>query len=147
LANNAVGMGQILPPTFTLWLVNRFGDVFIVVDDGAIYLLDISGGTFSRVAKSRDEFADLMDVAQNANNWLLIPLVDQCMALSMSLPAAKCYGFKIPPLLGGEYVIGNVAIVDLAQNYAFLADLWSQTKDVPDGTRVRLVISPHPDKH
>jgi hypothetical protein len=141
------GWGEVLPPTFTIWLVNRFGDVFIVPDDGAVYLLDVSGGTFSRLAQSQEEFADLIDVPQNANNWLMIPLVDECMALGMSLQTAKCYGFKIPPLLGGEYFIGNIAIVDLTESYAFLADLWSQTKDVPDGARVRLVISPHPDKH
>jgi hypothetical protein len=118
------GWAEILPATFTLRLVNRFGDVFIVVEDGPVYLLDVAGGTLSRVAESRDQFADLIDVPQNANNWLMIPLVDQCIASGMSLQPGKCYGFKIPPLLGGEYATGNVVIVDLAQNYALLADLW-----------------------
>jgi hypothetical protein len=35
--------------------------------------------------------------------------------------------------------------VDLAENYAFLADLRARTKDLQDGTQVRLVIKPRPD--
>ena len=138
------GWAEILPQTFTMWLVSRFGDVFIIAEDGAVHQLDVSGGTLDRVADTRDHFAALIDVPQNANNWLMIPLVDQCVKSGMSLQPGQCYGFKIPPLLGGEYEPGNIAPVDLAQNYAFLADIWAQTKDVPDGTPVRLVVGPDP---
>jgi hypothetical protein len=65
----------------------------------------------------------------------------------MSLQPGQCYGFKVPPLLGGEYEPGNIAPVDLAQNYAFLSDIWSQTVDMPDGTPVRLVIGRNPKNH
>jgi hypothetical protein len=37
--------------------------------------------------------------------------------------------------------------VDLAQNYAFLADIWTQTRDLPHGTPVRLVVGPNPRRH
>jgi hypothetical protein len=134
------GWAEILPETFSIWLVNFFGDVFIIADDGAVHLLDIAGGTFSRVSNNRDQFATFIDVPENADNWLMIPLVDQCVELGILLEPGKCYGFKIPPLLGGLYEPGNVAVVDLVQNYAFLADIWSQTKNVPDGTPVRLMI-------
>jgi len=30
--------------------------------------------------------------------------------------------------------------VDLAERYSLLADIWRQTKDWPDGTRVKIVI-------
>jgi len=139
--------GELLPATFSIWLVNCFGDLIIVVEDGAVYHVDVAGGTVSRVANNRDHFAELIDISQNANNWLMIPLVHQCVAAGMLLQRGKCYGFKTPPLIGGEYVIGNVTTVDLAQNYGFLADLWSQTKDMPDmpdGTRVKLVFGPRP---
>jgi hypothetical protein len=35
------GWAEILPPVFTIWLVNRFGDVILVMDDGSVHLLDI----------------------------------------------------------------------------------------------------------
>jgi hypothetical protein len=140
------GWADILPETFTTWLVNRFGDVFIIAEDGSVQHLDIAGGTLHRVADTRDQFADLIDVQQNANNWFMIPLVDQCVKLGMLLSPRQCFGFKIPPLLGGAYEPRNVAPVDLMENYAFLADIWSQTKDLTDGSPVRLVIGPRPER-
>jgi hypothetical protein len=140
------GWADILPETFTMWLVNRFGDVFIIAEHGSVHHLDIAGRTLHRVADNRDQFADLIDVPQNANKWLMIPLVDQCVKLGMSLSQRQCHGFKIPPLLGGAYEPRNVAPVDLVENYAFLADIWSQTKDLPDGSPVKLVIGPRPER-
>jgi hypothetical protein len=43
-----------LPSSFTLWLVNRFGDAFVVSDDdGSVHMLDVGGGTLARVADNR----------------------------------------------------------------------------------------------
>ena len=40
----------------------------------------------------------------------------------------------------GDYALENIATVNLAVNYSFLSDIWQQTKDLPDGTRVKIVI-------
>jgi hypothetical protein len=85
LAGDARRWAELLPQTFTMWLVNRFGDAFIIAEDGSVHHLDITGGTLHRLADTRDQFALLMDVPQNANNWLMIPLVDHCVRLGMSL--------------------------------------------------------------
>ena len=95
-----------LSSSFTLWLVNRFGDVFIVADDdNSVHMLDVGAGTLTRVANDRSHFADLLDTADSANNWLMIPLVDVCRAVGMNLGPSQCYGFKIPPVLGGKYEV------------------------------------------
>ena len=39
------GWADILPEAFTMWLVNRFADVFIIAEDGSVHHLDIAGGT------------------------------------------------------------------------------------------------------
>lgn len=40
-----------LPPSFTLWLVNRFGDAFVIIDeDGSVHMLDVGAGTAVHVA-------------------------------------------------------------------------------------------------
>ena len=38
------GWGGTIPEAFTLWLVNRFGDAFLVVDDGSVHMLDAGAG-------------------------------------------------------------------------------------------------------
>jgi hypothetical protein len=122
------GWSEILPASFTVWLVNRFGDVVAVLDDESVHLLDIGVGTFARVAGSRKRFAELMNIPKNANNWLAIPLVDRCAAAGLVLGPWQCYGYKIPPLLGGEYSAENVALVDLAENYGVLAEVWRRVR-------------------
>jgi hypothetical protein len=34
----------VLPASFTGWLVNRFGDVFAVFEDGSVHMLDVGTG-------------------------------------------------------------------------------------------------------
>jgi hypothetical protein len=134
------GWGALLPENFNLWLVNRFGDLFIVPPDKSVHWLDVGGCTIQRVAESRSEFATKLDEGDNANVWLMIPLVDACVAAGLRPGTNQCYGYKIPPVLGGAYEIGNVELTDLAAHYGLLADIHAQTKDLPDGTKVRAVV-------
>lgn len=130
-----------LPSSFTVWLVNRFGDVFVVSDhDGSVQMLDVGSGACARVADNRSHFADLLDTDDNADNWLMIPLADDCRNAGMGLGPSQCYGFKIPPVLGGKYEVANVEPTDLAVHYSFLAQVHKQTKDLPDGTPIKAVV-------
>lgn len=129
-----------LPSSFTLWLVNRFGDAFVVADDGSVHMLDVGAGIFTRLADNRSHFADLLDADRNADNWLMIPLVDECRKAGMQLGSDQCFGFKIPPILGGKYQLSNVEPTDLAVHYSFLADIYKQTKDLPEGTQIKAVV-------
>jgi len=135
------GWQDAVPENFTLWMVNRFGDLFAVHDDGSVHMLDVGAGRVERLADSRDHFCSLIDVGKNANNWLMIPLVDACVASGLILGESQCYGYKVPPILGGEYQLSNIEPTDLSVHYAFLADIYRQTKDVPDGTMIRVVVS------
>lgn len=135
------GWRGVLPENFTLWMVSRFGDLFTVHEDGSVHMLDASVGRLRRLADSRDHFCALIDIGENANDWLMIPLVDACVAAGLILKENECYGYKLPPILGGEYEVGNIAPTDLSVHYALQADICRQLKDVPDGTAVRVVIS------
>jgi hypothetical protein len=131
---------SLVPERFTLFVVNRFGDAFMIFEDRSIHMLDVGAYTVTKVAEDREDFADKMDQDDNANNWLMISLVDSCVAAGLEPSGAQCYGFKIPPILGGEYSVQNVALISLAQHYAFHADIYRQTKDLRHGSRVNLVI-------
>jgi hypothetical protein len=133
------GWTDALPATFTLWLVNRFGDLFVVFDDGSVHMLDVGIGVRRRVADSRDHFARLLDIGDNANLWLMIPLVKACVSAGMVPGATQCYGYQVPPILGGAYNVNNVVTVDLNAHYTLLANLYRQTKHLPDGTPYRLL--------
>ena len=131
---------ELLPPSFEVSAVNRFGDVFTILDDGTVHLLDVEGATYKRLADDWDQFCALLDVDENANLWLMIPLVDRCVDAGITLAPGRCYCFKIPPILGGEYAVSNVATINLGEHYSALADFWHQTRDLPNGSKVRVVV-------
>lgn len=120
----------VLPATFTLWIVNRVGDLFIVPDDETVHHLNVGAGTLTAVADSRDQFARLLDDSEHANRLLLIPVIDQCVAAGQVLGPTQCYGYKLPPMLGGAYEPDNLQPAELAVNYYVLSLLHAQTKDL-----------------
>ena len=126
----------LLPNGFTVWLMNRFGDLFLVFDDGSVHMLDIGAGTLQPVAKSRDDFSVKVDDDDNANDWFMIPLVDQLFAAGMTLKEGQCYSYKLPPVLGGNYTVENTCVLTIAGHYGAYGSIHSQIKDVPDGGQV-----------
>jgi hypothetical protein len=130
----------LVPHSFTLWMMNRFGDLFIVLDDGSVHMLDLGAGSLKRLAESRDDFASRIDEDGNANIWLMIPLVDQLVAAGKTLNQGECYTFRIPPVLGGDYTVENSAVISISEHYSFCASIHEQIKDVPDGTKVTITV-------
>jgi hypothetical protein len=116
-----------LPPRFTLWLVNRLGDVFVILENNAVLRLDVGTGSCDEIARNREHFAQLVDAGDNADQWLRIRLVDTCRRAGMNLGPYECYGFKIPPTLGGQYEVSNLTPTNLAVHYSYQAYICKQT--------------------
>jgi hypothetical protein len=125
-----------LPPRFTTWIMNRFGDLFLKTDDGQIHVLRLDDGTLRCLADSRDQFCDLLDQGNHANDWLMIPLVDRLVAAGKTLKQGECYAFIQIPILGGDYVIENVAIRTVEFQFAAMGPIFEKLEGVPDGTTV-----------
>src|SRR5688572_18857058 len=130
----------LLPPTLTVWIMNRFGDLFIVLEDGTVHMLDVGGGTLKKVAESRDDFVSKLDEGDNANQWLMIPLIDRLVAAGLTLREGQCYSYKQPPVLGGDYTVENTCVLPIPEHHGAYASIHNQIKDLPDGTQVVLNV-------
>jgi hypothetical protein len=130
----------LLPPRVRPWLMNRYGDLFLIYPDGTVHWLDVGRGAVEQVAASRDEFSTKLDEGDNANQWLMIPLVDRAVAAGVRLGPGQCYGFKRPPVLGGDYTVENTAVLPVAEWLGFSGELHEQLREVADGDHVRLVV-------
>lgn len=129
-----------LPDAFDVWLMNKFGDLFLVATDGTILFFDVTGWTIEKVAENKDEFFELIYQGNNANYWLMIPLVDKMIAAGITLTDGRCYCFKIPTTLGGEYSVENAATISIEEHYSVNAYFYEQIKDLPDGAKVKLKV-------
>ena len=75
----------LLTHDLTVWMVNRFGDIVLVLDDGTVHFLDVGAGTLKQIAESREDFCVKVDADDNAEIWFLISLVNECVEAGMSL--------------------------------------------------------------
>ena len=129
------GWRFLLPQSFNVWLVNRVGDVFAVLPDESVHMLDVGRGTFERVADSCDDFVTRIDQDDHANTWMIVSLVDACRKAGMTIGPNQCDGFKIPPMLGGSYEVENMEPTDLSAHYSLLGEICEQTRDLPRVTK------------
>lgn len=129
-----------LPPQFTVWLVTRCADLFLVLPDATIHHLDVGAGALTKVAESREEFGALAEVEDNAKQWFMIPLVDRIVAAGVELRPGQCYGFKAPPVLNGNYTVENVAPLPLRDYLAAYGLIHEQLQELADGVRVVLKV-------
>ncbi len=134
----------LLPTELTLWLINKFGDLFMVYPDGTVHMLDVGAGTLARIADSRDDFCTKIDESDNAAAWLLIPFANRLVAGGMRLNSGQCYGLVTPPVLGGQYVIENIYQISVASYLCLLGEIHEQLRDLPDGTKVVLKLTDKP---
>ena len=130
----------LLPQSFTVWLVNRFGDLIIALDNGTIQLVDVGSGLLMTIAESRNDFAEKIDQGNYAEEWLLISLVDAAKLSGLSLGQNEIYSYKTPPILGGDYTVENFEVCDLAVHYSILGQICRQSQKLADGTKVNIKI-------
>lgn len=134
------GWEWLLPAEFSVWLMNRYGDLFLILPDGSIHMMDIGDGSLTKMAESKDEFSRIIDEDGNADDWLMIPLVDRLVAAGVLLQPGKCYSHLTPPVLGGDYTVENTVVLPVAEHYGLYGSYHEQLRGVPDGTNVVLKV-------
>lgn len=130
----------LLPKELTVWMTNRYGDLFLIFDDGSIHLLDLGAGTIERLADNKNDFCDKIDDDDKANQWLMIALVDRLVKAGKLLSEGRCYSFIIPPVLGGQYSVENTATLKITEHYGVYASIHQQINNLPDGAKVSLTM-------
>ncbi len=121
----------LLPEKFKLLMVNRFGDVFIVMPDESVHLLNLANATLERLADNLKDFADLMEVDVLRQTWLMTAQVDACIAAGMNLKPGEVYGYKIPPSLGGAIEVENIEITPAEDHYHSMAEIQMMLDELP----------------
>jgi hypothetical protein len=56
------------------------------------------------------------------------------------LEKGQCYTFVQIPILGGDYVVANIAVRDIAYQYTALGPIFKKLREIPDGTKIRFKI-------
>lgn len=131
-----------LPDSFNIWMVNKIGDLILVLEDDQIYFLDIATGKLELIAEGQDDFVTKVNQDDNADHWLGIALVDECEAAGMTLAESQCFGYRLAPVLGGEFTVSNLEPTDLLVHYSIHGQIHEQIQGLPEGETVNIEIVP-----
>jgi len=132
--------GWLLPDKFTVWTMNRIGDLFIITNDGAVHMLDVGAGSLKEIAQNKDELCNKMNEPQFAADKLMMPLVNSLVASGLVLSKGECYSYKFLPIFGGAYEIDNFVIKTVAYHFAAFGPMHEKIKDQPDGSRITFKV-------
>lgn len=132
-----IGIGT-REPLFT----SLFGDVFFRAPDG-IWLLDILEGTLTRPWDSAEELKAVVDTPDGADRYLLAGLAMAAYQAGIVLGHDDVFGFRVSPVLGGEFEVANLEAASFEVMLDFLGQIHEQLHDLPPGTKISgLIVEP-----
>jgi len=121
-------------------LLTALGDAFLQdVSDGSVHLLATGAGTTEQVAATSKEFAALLNDKEFVVENFAPEIVVELRALGLTLAPGQLYGYKIPPVLGGEYSTSNLEPTDIRIHFSLLGQTHRQLQGVPEGTAITSV--------
>jgi hypothetical protein len=127
---------SILPESCTVWLMNRFGDLFLIAADGSILQLDVGMGSVEKVADNQGHFADQCEKPENVSDWLMIPLVDELVEAGITLIEGQCYTYRTLPIVDGDYSVENTTVIDIDRHLTGIGAIQAKVRDLPNGSLV-----------
>ena len=117
-------------------LISSVGDAFIQDETGKIFWLETGAGVITEVASSYEEFKAELSDKEKVSEWFLVPIIADLKALNILLEKGQCYGYKHPPILGGQYEASNFEPTNLSVHFAVTGQICFQVKDLPAGTEI-----------
>jgi hypothetical protein len=120
--------------------VSAMGHALVRDRQGAFWYLDPELVTLEQVATDETGLFAHMNRPATRELWESLALVEAARERLGEPGQGRCYGFKVPPLLGGEYTPENLCTYPIAELVSFAGSLGLQTRDLPDGQKVVLKV-------
>jgi hypothetical protein len=121
-------------------VMTAFGDWFLADQDGSVHFLDLVAGSLSKVAESGGEFKQAMALPEKLDEWFMAGLVQSLRDSGMVIGKNQCYGYKIPPVLGGKLEVANIEPTGIAVHQGILSQIHEQTRSLPEGTKISKIV-------
>jgi hypothetical protein len=132
--------GWAVPSPARVVAINKFGNVLVVVEDGAVWRICPEEVSCQRVCSDPTDLAALMADPEFREDWEMTPVVSQPEASYGVQPDGRCFCLKIPGVLGGKYSIDNIGTITLIEVVSFSGHLGRRIKDLPDGATISLDV-------
>ena len=133
VARICAGWGWLLASQEDLIYISLAGDLFFCGAHEEINWLNTGSGDLIRVADNLAHFQELCEEPENLDYWFLASSVEELGRAGLVPGAGQVFGYKLLPLLGGDYSTANRELADAYLHFSLSGLICEQTKDVPEG--------------
>ena len=120
----------IVPSTATPLFLSIFGDWVFGNPDGSLSVLSVLEGTYEKVASSADEYNKLNKVPTWCEEIFIAGWYPIALENGICPKESECIGWKIHPLIGGEFSVSNLEILNVSVYQALMSQLHAQLQGV-----------------
>lgn len=132
------------PAGMSLLARNVFGGLFVQDKTGSVFWLNTSVGKLTKVASSKVEFLKAAESDEKRREWFVEQEAVAYANRGLIPNSFQCIGFGVPAIFKEGGTPDTAFIADIHEHVSFLGDLHQQIANLPDGSKVRLVIGPKP---
>jgi hypothetical protein len=93
--------------------ITAFGDLILSDRSGQVLFFDLLEADLRLLARSWDEFTTNLRAAEARDEIFLEGFVEALRASGIVLSQGQCYGFKVPPVLGGDLALANIDVMQI----------------------------------
>jgi hypothetical protein len=120
---------------------NDFGNLIVEPTEHDYWRICPEALSCERIAGSSDELETLWTDENFQHDWRMMRLVAIAASNLGAATAVRCYCLKLPAVLGGgQYDVSNLGMISRIELIGAPGNLARQTKDLPNGQRVRIKI-------
>lgn len=118
-------------------LLTSSGDAFVQsVEDESIHCLDTGEGKLEQVSSSLSEFKLLLKEDDFVANYFAVQMVGDLIQSGKVLGEGQIYSLTKPFILGGEYSLENIEVLDIEVHFSLLGQIHNKVKNLPGGTDI-----------
>ena len=124
-------------PEFNIWIVTKFGEIFVTDDSGSIWFISTSNGSYEKIAESKESFANSLENPERVEYYFMPKLVRNLEENLGKLNKGQCYGFHVPCFFKEcTFEVDNFKIIDIEKYLIGLGEMLGKLQAIPDGAKV-----------
>lgn len=116
----------LVPTDAKALLIGVFGDMILAAPDGSHWHLDLLEGRFHKVASNSKDFNERKQHEEYRDEWFGANWASIALEHGLTPKVDECFGWKVAPVLGGEFCLENIAVFSLSVYLPITGQLFRQ---------------------
>jgi hypothetical protein len=112
-------------------MISALGDLFVQNAIGQVFWIDTGWGQLTQVAESADAFKQLLLQPENLDAWFVPQLVGDLLTSGKQLKPGECFGYQVPPAIGGAITPENFEPIAAIVYFDLLGQIQQQVQALP----------------